>query len=140
MPLSDKPLPDFDRPPVVEVALGVQFADLPGLNAFQAAGFWADHLKDEFPNVVEQPPLTNLEEVFGQPEGRGRTLSVQVGPAPLRFWMSNEDKAGLVQVQRNGFANAGLDGCSPGGCNVCPQRHPDLPPSHGHSPGVCDQV
>ena len=85
MASTEKPLPDFDRPPVMEVALGVQFDDLPGLNAFQIAGFWTDHLKAEFPDVAEQPPLTNVEEVFGQPERRGRALSVQVGPPTLRF-------------------------------------------------------
>ena len=100
---TDRPLPDFERPPVVEVALGLQYDDLPGLNAVQIAAFWMDRLQSEFPEVTEQPPLANSEEEFGPPAGRGIPLSIQAGPPPLRFWMSNEDKTVLVQIQRNRF-------------------------------------
>jgi uncharacterized protein (TIGR04255 family) len=103
MPLSDKPRPDFAHPPVVEVALGVQFDDLPGLNAFQTAAFWAEHLKAELPDVAEQPPVVNVQETFGQPARQATSLSVQAGPPPLRFWMSNTGRTGLVQIQRNRF-------------------------------------
>lgn len=103
MPLIDKPRPDFARPPVVEVALGVQFDDLPRLGAFQIAAFWDKHLKAEFPDVEQQPPVANVQETFGPPARHGIPLSVQVGPPPLRFWMSDTGKTGLVQVQRNRF-------------------------------------
>ena len=81
---TDKPLPDFERPPVVEVALGVQYDDLPGLNVVQIAAFWIDHLRAEFPEVTEQPPLANSEEAFGPPASQGVPLSIQAGPPPLR--------------------------------------------------------
>jgi len=53
--LASQDLPSFDRPPVTEVVVGVQFSPL-AIRAIDLAPLrqiW----NDEFPIVTEQPPL-----------------------------------------------------------------------------------
>lgn len=91
--------PDFDRPPVQEVALGVYFHPIPVLDAVRLAQLW-ERWRDRYPVAEEQPPLPPLvPESFDQP-----TLSQVVffGQTPsARVWYQSEGRDQLVQVQRD---------------------------------------
>ena len=99
-----QPLPEFDNPPVVEVALSVQFAKLDSLGVPQLGYVWQS-FKDRFPETEEQPPLEAVFEQFGpKPGGRvGVRLELSMVPPRPRIWLLNEGGAELVQVQQDRF-------------------------------------
>ena len=99
--MPERPTPDFDNPPVTEVALGIQFADLVGFGTIMMGRLWHENFRADFPETEEHPPISHAVEKF---EGPGKAgFQIQVGPAPVRFWFLNRDKTELVQVQRNRF-------------------------------------
>lgn len=93
-------LVDFARPPVVETVLSVGFAPLHGLTGAHVGEFWAG-LREDFPNVAEQPPYgMPVEKSDGPP---GLSLTVTSVP-PSRYWLISGDDSRLIQVQRDWFA------------------------------------
>jgi uncharacterized protein (TIGR04255 family) len=88
-------LPGFDRPPVVEAVVGVEFAALPvgfvGLSDFHR--LWSD----DYPNTNEVEALAPSQPV-GQPNG---PFQIQWGSGvpSLRLWSMAEGNHWLVQVQ-----------------------------------------
>ncbi|MBM4093903.1 MAG: TIGR04255 family protein [Planctomycetes bacterium] len=97
-------LPEFGEPPLIEVALSVQFEKLEAVRIPQLGLVW-QAFHSRFPRTEEQPPLEPSFEQFGpraggQPEVRLELLSRP--PAP-RLWFLNEEGTELVQVQRDRF-------------------------------------
>jgi len=98
------PLPDFANPPVIEVALSVQFNSLTELQAPQLGLLWHE-FRPCFPRAEQQPPLDSVTEKFGV-RGPGK-VSVTFGmgiPVP-RCWFLNEAGTELIQVQQDRFAH-----------------------------------
>ncbi len=104
--MSGRPsaLPDFERPPVIEVVLGVQFARIGGFQTVHAGYLW-DAFRRDFPNVDEQPPLNPSFETFGtRPSGDSVGLELISGPLPFpRLWFLNEGRTELIQFQPDRF-------------------------------------
>ncbi len=100
------PMPDFDEPPVVEVALSVQFDPLAKLGVPQLGLLWTK-FRDRFPKVEEHPPLEPAFERFGVrgSPSHGPQLRMSAKPPPVRCWFLNEDGTELVQVQSDRFAH-----------------------------------
>jgi uncharacterized protein (TIGR04255 family) len=98
VPASDAALPEFDAPPVVEVALGVQFRPVFGLRPIELAGL-REQWRPDYPLVQEQPPIPpQVEALTAGP------LQVQfvVGPAmQTRVWFLNESQTELVQLHHD---------------------------------------
>jgi uncharacterized protein (TIGR04255 family) len=96
-------LPSYERPPVSEVVLSVQFASTPQFQIVHAGLFW--HLvRDQFPNVSEQTPLQPVFETFTGPAlAPPGPIQVQTFSAPPfpRFWFESEDKAYVLQLQQD---------------------------------------
>jgi uncharacterized protein (TIGR04255 family) len=92
---------DFDRPPVVEVALAVQFA--PVIDSLDAAAY-ATQIKEEFPRRAEQPPRPSMEERFEEPDGLPFRFQILEEPPTPLFWFLTEDESQLIQVQQDRFA------------------------------------
>lgn len=104
----DKPLPDFADPPVVEVALAVQFELLTALRTPQIGLLWND-FRNRFPTIEEHAPLDPMVERFGvvtSPRARIQLEMMQKPPA-LRCWFLNEAGTELIQVQQDRFAHNG---------------------------------
>jgi len=99
-----RPLPEFDNPPVTEVALSVQFEKLDSLRVPQLGYIW-HAFRDRFPQMEEQPPLEPAFEQFGLPTGRrpGVRLELLATPPRPRLWFLNESGTELVQVQQDRF-------------------------------------
>lgn len=98
-------LPDYDAPPLNEVVLGIQFADLNSMSAIHAGLFW-DRVRKGFDKHTEQPPLSPVYEVFGGVERAHRhQVMLELMPAaPMnRFWFINADDTELIQIQRDRF-------------------------------------
>jgi uncharacterized protein (TIGR04255 family) len=99
-----QPLPEFENPPVTEVALSVQFDKLEQIGTPQLGCIWQE-FRDRFPKTEEHPPLEPAFEQFGPkvigPHGvRLRLVST---PPCLRLWFLNESGSELVQVQHDRF-------------------------------------
>lgn len=104
---KDRPadLPDFKRPPLIEVVLGVQFSELRDYRTHHVGALWNSKFRDQFPTCVERPPLSATFETFGstQPiQPRLQILEVP-GPTVLRQWFINSDETELIQIQADRF-------------------------------------
>jgi len=92
-------LPDFERPPVNEVVLSLQFASLPFRNIH--AGLLWERLKSKFAKVEEHHPIDPAFETFGVPQaiqGMPQFQMLSQFP-PSRFWFITADDQHLLQVQ-----------------------------------------
>ncbi len=90
----------FDRPPVVETVLGVQFDPIEGLTNAHLGAFWAT-LGDAWPNVSDAPALDSSFEEFGngarwQPTRLQLKLSREFA---ARIRISDAARHRLIQVQ-----------------------------------------
>jgi uncharacterized protein (TIGR04255 family) len=90
--------PAFASPPVVEMALGVQFRRLHGVRGI-TLGPLREQWRSSYPRVEEQPPLAPAIE---GPAVAAFTLQLGLGPLPaIRHWFLTEDETELVQVQND---------------------------------------
>jgi hypothetical protein len=67
----------FERPPVVEVAISVQFQPVTALRTPHLGLFWLE-LRDRFPKIQELPPLPPVIESFGPPASRRPSLQMRM--------------------------------------------------------------
>jgi uncharacterized protein (TIGR04255 family) len=96
-----EPRPAFERPPVVEVLLSVQFNTLMDLESHHLAAFFHEH-RDEFAQWLDQPPIQPGMELFAgvplpQPQ-MVRFESTDVPPLRRALFVTS-DETELVQVQ-----------------------------------------
>jgi uncharacterized protein (TIGR04255 family) len=94
-------LPAFGNPPVVEVAIGVQFAPIEKLQTAQLGLLWAAY-RDRFPKTEQHPPIAPAFETFDAlptpPE-----IRFEPGLPVPRCWFLNALGTQLIQVQQDRF-------------------------------------
>src|SRR5258706_382397 len=98
-------LPEFGRPPLAEVVLGVQFDPLVKLSAAQVGQVW-DLYRSSFPRTEDQPPIAAQFERMGPlSEPGGFQLDVNLFTRPLlsRSWFINKAGDQLLQFQQDRF-------------------------------------
>lgn len=89
-------LPEFGNPPVVEVALGIQFRSIYGLRPIELAPL-RDRWRPKYPLVQEQPPQPPFIEAVGL-----APVQFSLGPTlQSRLWFLDEPQAELVQLQHD---------------------------------------
>jgi len=95
-------LPDYERPPVSEVVLSIQFGSNPQFQIVHAGLYW-NLIRDHFPNVSEQTPLAPAFEAFSTPLIETVPFQVQgfVTPPFPRFWFESQDRAYILQLQQD---------------------------------------
>jgi uncharacterized protein (TIGR04255 family) len=91
---------DYKEPPVVEVAMSVQFEPPTGLGVAQLVLFWESR-RDEFPNVRAVAPIPGMSEEF---TAEGQWLPPSLGLAisnepQCRFQMTSADDQWMCQIQ-----------------------------------------
>ena len=95
-------LPEFEKPPVVEVALSVQ-CDRLEANTAQLGLVWCE-FRERFGRVEEKPELEPVMERFGPPKKLVPGVRFEIGAVPgPRLWLLNEEGNELVQLQRDRF-------------------------------------
>jgi uncharacterized protein (TIGR04255 family) len=97
-------LPDFENPPLAEVALSVQFESIAELRTPQIGLLWTE-FRSRFPSTEEYPPLNAVIERFGVPRTDApevRFQMLETPPVP-RVWFVNEGGTELIQVQQDRF-------------------------------------
>jgi uncharacterized protein (TIGR04255 family) len=95
-------LPDFRDPPVVEVALSLQFSPLKALRTPQLGLLWAS-FRDRFPNTDERPPLDAVIEQLDSRQPPRVRLVLERGLPTLRYLFSTESGNEVIQVQQDRF-------------------------------------
>ncbi|MGM0575281.1 MAG: TIGR04255 family protein [Myxococcota bacterium] len=97
--------PTFERPPLVEVAAGVQFQPMEGLSIETMARYWEllrDREEDAYPSWTQHPPLQPILESFGAGRSVEVTFDVRSVP-PVRSMFTDVSGTHLIQVQPDRF-------------------------------------
>jgi uncharacterized protein (TIGR04255 family) len=97
-------LPDFDKPPIVETVLSVQFDPLPLLKTAHLGLLW-DEYRSTFPRSEDRPPLEPIMEQFPEsaPSRIGlKFQAIENFPVP-RIWFTNAQGTEMIQVQNDRF-------------------------------------
>ena len=95
-------LPEYDRPPVVEVALAVEFEQaiaFRSLDLGRIADAWADSL----PRAEERPMLPRMESPDDElvDDLLDTLFDIEEPVRPPRLWLQNDEGDQVVQVQRD---------------------------------------
>lgn len=98
-------LPEYDNPPVVEVVLSVQFAELRNYRTVHGGLLWDKKFRTSFGEFSEHPPLDPTFETFGPPGAVDVGFSVKqmLGPPVPRLWFAMKNKTELIQFQADRF-------------------------------------
>jgi len=98
---TQRTLPDYESPPVIETVLGVRFSPLTPFTTRLFSLYWTS-IKDEYPHFEIQDPIPQTAEEFGA--NRARPLGIQIIKGPeSRCWFIDETETRLIQFQRDGF-------------------------------------
>jgi uncharacterized protein (TIGR04255 family) len=100
MPASrPQDLPEFERPPINEVVLSIQFASLTGFRNIHVGILW-QQFAQRYPSVEEYPPIPAAFETFGVPPPVAELPQFTfVTHSPMRYWFITADGNELLQVQ-----------------------------------------
>lgn len=90
----------YQRAPIVEVSLSVQFNSLKGFLSPHAGKVWAAFEK-EFPKIEQYPALAaTIEQTDVAPSGQ---IVGSMGAPTPRIWMINNSRTELIQLQPDRF-------------------------------------
>jgi uncharacterized protein (TIGR04255 family) len=96
-----KDLPEYDNPPVNEVAISVEFVTDKPLRVVDIGLFW-QNVREEFPKYEEQPPLGKIGVTDGLASPSQPSFEFRTGAPPLaRCWFRNATGNRLIQVQKD---------------------------------------
>lgn len=92
----------YDAPPLVEVAMSVQFDPPAGLNQAHLGAFWVTQ-KDSLPHVRALEPIATTNEAFGNPsQWLPPSWQLELTREPdCRLQMRSLDDQWMCQLQRN---------------------------------------
>jgi uncharacterized protein (TIGR04255 family) len=95
------PLHSYDKPPVVETVMGIQFEPVPGFTNGHLGLFWA-HLggRNQWPNASDVPPLGQQFERFGDATEWAPYDQIRLGVSGIpssRLQLRSNDR--MLQVQ-----------------------------------------
>lgn len=96
------PLVTYERPPLIEVVIGVQFERLTKLDAARLGLLW-QRFRSTFPNTEQKPALDPSIERVGLRGPLGATRLELLTELRQRLWFVNKSADQLVQVQDDRF-------------------------------------
>ncbi len=108
-------LPEFELPPIVEVFLSVQFAELERFRIAHLGLLWDRKFRSAFPHLQERPPIPPQYETFGPTEQmRLEVTAMQSAPVPRVWFMTDpQNPSEVVQFQTNRFTHNWRKGGDP---------------------------
>jgi len=97
-------LPDYEVPPIDEVAIGVQLVSpIEGFVDPHAGLFW-ERVKDRYPKAETHPRVESMPQPFALNPNLPPPLSFPFSPnAGSRTFLISDDDAYLLQIQNNRF-------------------------------------
>ncbi|HIJ67839.1 MAG TPA: TIGR04255 family protein, partial [Planctomycetes bacterium] len=104
MPKAKEPLPGYNKPPVNEVVIGVQFDKLKKFTAVHPGLYW-QRIKDRYPQCSFHPPIAPLKETFESTRDLSVKKHLQLSSTPPlpRCWFLDGSGNQLVQLQPERF-------------------------------------
>ena len=97
-------LPKYEKPPVVETVLGLQFNPLSAFTNAHLGAFWQSLGVEEWPMVTDKPLLPRQEERFTPDAQWGNALRLQLTQDPTaRVQIRNHDQNRMIQLQNGRF-------------------------------------
>ncbi len=96
---SRSSLPEFEKPPIIEALLGVEFAPLKGWAIPHHGLFW-QRIRSDYPKQTVHAPIATTSELK---KGPGPVLELVQGPPSVRCWYIDEPETRLLQVQDTHF-------------------------------------
>lgn len=96
--VAESGLPEYQRPPVVEVVCGVAFQFLDSLLIPHFGLLW-NRFRRDYPRCQHVSPLLPLAEVGSIPP----EIEITKGLPLPRIWFVHKDGTGIIQVQRDRF-------------------------------------
>jgi len=98
--MTQSSLPSFSNPPVVEVAIGLQFEPL-GIRSVHFGQFSKEVLDATWPLASDAPPIPDQFETFQERKFPWPNMSfrMQAGPIVNRVQFQNTERDRMIQVQ-----------------------------------------
>jgi len=97
-------LPDFERPPVAEVVLSIQFAPLDKMRNFHIGLLW-EKFRSQYPDVSEHGTINPAFEAFGAQQLQGSPPALRIEqfltPPMPRYWFEKVGLPDLLQLQQD---------------------------------------
>jgi len=90
-------LPDFENPPLDEVAASIQFEPLRNFHAAHLGLYWA-RVRSRYPATEDQPPLAHTVEQ-AEPGPAVANLAFRTGMPVPRSWFVDATQTQLIQLQ-----------------------------------------
>jgi uncharacterized protein (TIGR04255 family) len=101
--LSKTALPDYERPPVIEVVCGVQFEPIAKFQATVFGLYWQT-IRDEYIKTQEMPPLAQvIEQIPLTTKAKEPGVEFLNTPPLPRMFFVHKVPTWLIQVQRDKF-------------------------------------
>jgi uncharacterized protein (TIGR04255 family) len=103
--MSDQRLPEFADPPVVEVAISLEFSPLDWWGIPHFGMFWQT-IRDDFPKQLSAPPVPSTIENFEKPApppSDGVSFTFNPDPNGVRCSFMSDSGTDAIQVQRDRF-------------------------------------
>jgi len=99
------PLPEFERPPLVETALGVEFPPIEGWTPSHFQRF-ARYVERDYPETqIQDSIIGSVIERFGEESRRPQPIDIDFQSLPLRWWLVSDARGELIQLQRDRFVH-----------------------------------
>lgn len=93
---------DFDRPPVVETLIGLQFAPIKNWSVLHLGLFWNAVREDYKRYEIHSPVSSGFELRLGSSGPEAPSVQFQT-EVPLRAWFFDPSETRLIQIQNNAF-------------------------------------
>lgn len=94
-------MPNYGKPPLIEVAVGVQFPRMQELCAAHIGAYWAT-INEHFSKVQDQSPIRYMVESFAT-KPRPPQFYMSDKPEIPRTWFIDKSETQLIQLQRDHF-------------------------------------
>lgn len=96
-------MPDYNRPPIDEVAISVQFPPIDDFAETNIREYWREEVQQDYPIAERQPRLEGPIE-SPDPAPTASVLQVPIGIVPQgRMWLISESDDFLIQIQNTRF-------------------------------------
>jgi uncharacterized protein (TIGR04255 family) len=99
--MDRQPYPEYENPPLTEVACGLVFQPIQSLLTPHIGLLW-EKFKPDYPGCQEMPPLSPSVEVDGNTRSEVTLEWSDIPPLP-RVWFIDNAGSGIIQVQRDRF-------------------------------------
>jgi uncharacterized protein (TIGR04255 family) len=92
---TNSPLAQYEKPPLIEVASGIQFEPVQGWQTRHIGQFWKE-VAEEYPTTEDQPPIFDVSE-------GGPRLEILQMPPLRRTFLISRDQNYVIQLQQSRF-------------------------------------